>query len=247
MTDEVPSDEELNPVLPEEEAAAQAEEEAALAENAEPNTWSDPAYQELLGTSVDIGDAESTTPGITSFSSEESVLTVKGTGAITQQSDQGHFAYHKVSGNWDLKVFVEDFTGVDVIHKAGIMARKSLTKGSAHFSTVVTGAGQVQNLYREQSNGYVKTDAKSESYCESCSSGKIHISGIDCSGFYYCVWGNVGAFKKCPAGTLYDSNLMVCNWASNVQCKCSAATSEAVDTRLIPIDTNGVWLRIKKS
>ena len=130
----MPAPEVLNPVttVPAEplDAEAAAAEEAQLIENSEPNNWVDPAYVELFPESVDIGDDPTVVNGITSFNDEDGVMTAKGTGFMTQQADQLHFSFHEVyEKNWDFKVFVENFSGLEATSKAGLMARKTLKAG----------------------------------------------------------------------------------------------------------------------
>ena len=161
LTEEVPAPEVLNPVttVPPEplDAEAAAAEEAQLIENSEPNNWQDPAYVEVFPESVDIGEDPTVVNGITSFNDEDGVMTAKGTGFIAQQADQLHFSFHEVyEKNWDFKVFVENFSGLEATSKAGLMARHTLKPGSAHFSTLIAGGNHVQVLYREENQAYVK-------------------------------------------------------------------------------------------
>ena len=161
LTEEVPAPEVLNPVttVPPEplDAEAAAAEEAQLIENSEPNNWQDPAYVEIFPESVDIGEDPTVVNGITSFNDEDGVMTAKGTGFISQQADQLHFSFHEVyEKNWDFKVFVESFSGLEATSKAGLMARQTLKPGSAMFSTLIAGGNHVQVLYREENQAYVK-------------------------------------------------------------------------------------------
>ena len=85
---------------------------------------------------------------------------------MTQQADQLHFSFHEVyEKNWDFKVFVENFSGLEATSKAGLMARKTLKSGSEqeHFSTLIACGNHVQCLYREENQAYVKKGSSSKS------------------------------------------------------------------------------------
>ena len=159
LIEEVLAPEELNPSTTAVPSEEEQQEELILAQNSEPNTWADPSYQEAFGTSIDIGNEPSTTPGITSFSNEEGVMTVKGTGFISLQEDQFHFAYEKISGNFDIMIRVEGFTGLEDTARAGLMVRRELKAGSDHFSTLIAGSQQVQNIYRESNKAFTSIGA----------------------------------------------------------------------------------------
>ncbi|KAL9182412.1 hypothetical protein ACHAXT_013064 [Thalassiosira profunda] len=58
--------------------------------------------------------------------------------------------------------------------------------------------------------------------CEQCTSGSFLVAGDNCLGFHYCNSGSLGAYVACPAGTLYDANMMACNWEDQVACSCAS-------------------------
>ena len=154
LIEEAPAPEELDPPTTE----VPSEEELILEENSDPSTWADPSYQEAFGTSIDIGNEPSTTPGLTSFSNQEGAMTVK-VGHISLQEDQFHFAYEKISGNFDIMIRVEGFTSLEATARAGLMVRRELKPGSDHFSTLIAVSEQVQNLYRESNKAFTSIGA----------------------------------------------------------------------------------------
>lgn len=59
------------------------------------------------------------------------------------------------------------------------------------------------------------------SYCQSCPpTGWSFVAGDACTGFYHCLDGERGFYQACPAGTMFDSNSLGCDYISLVTCMC---------------------------
>ena len=50
-----------------------------------------------------------------------------------------------------------------------------------------------------------------------CKSNGLNPDPTNCQKFYQCLNGTLHTFS-CPAGTLFDANMKICNWASRVNC-----------------------------
>lgn len=62
---------------------------------------------------------------------------VAGGADIWEQSDQFHFVYKQVAGDFDIAVRVEAFTPAHLYSKAGLMVRESLNADSPHLMFLV--------------------------------------------------------------------------------------------------------------
>merc|ERR1712039_692880 len=53
------------------------------------------------------------------------------------------------------------------------------------------------------------------------------IATSDCRGYYHCVNGDLAVESPtdCPAGTLFNNDLQVCDWDYNVDCPSNSITS----------------------
>lgn len=58
----------------------------------------------------------------------------------------------------------------------------------------------------------------------------------DCKQFYRCANGKLSV-QSCPAGTLFDNSLKVCNWADKVSCSTGSSNSiDSVSGTCLPSD-----------
>jgi len=71
-----------------------------------------------------------------------------------------------------------------------------------------------------------------------CPDGYSGLRAYDsCTEYYHCVYGHVtGDPLPCPAGTLFDSKLQICNWASQVQCESGSCGSTSIAPTPTPPD-----------
>lgn len=61
--------------------------------------------------------------------------------------------------------------------------------------------------------------------CAGCPSGATGLYALDgCLAFRNCLSGVDKGIITCPAGTLFDETLGICNWASEVKCNCQASS-----------------------
>lgn len=64
---------------------------------------------------------------------------------IWEKSDQFHFVWQELSGDFDVAVRVESFTPAHLYSKAGLMIRESLAADSAHLMLVLFADNQPRN------------------------------------------------------------------------------------------------------
>jgi hypothetical protein len=62
---------------------------------------------------------------------------IAGGSDIWEKSDQFHFLYKQISGDFDIAIRVESFTPAHLYSKAGLMIRETLSGDSAHFMFLV--------------------------------------------------------------------------------------------------------------
>ena len=60
--------------------------------------------------------------------------------------------------------------------------------------------------------------------CPSGSANGLMLPILNCGGFYYCIGGVPSQVLMCAPGTLFDTSLSGCNWASSVTCSCASPT-----------------------
>ena len=70
---------------------------------------------------------------------------IAGGADIWEKTDQFHFAYREISGDFDIAVRVESFTPAHPYSKAGLMLRESLDTASAHFMFFVFSDNRARN------------------------------------------------------------------------------------------------------
>ena len=67
--------------------------------------------------------------------------------------------------------------------------------------------------------------------CQACPLGATGLYAMNnCTGFRQCVSGESTATFTCPAGTLFDEKLGVCDWAIDVNCLCNTAVGQVSPT-----------------
>jgi len=64
---------------------------------------------------------------------------------VWEKSDQFHFVYKEISGDFDIAVRVQNFMPADLYSKAGLMARETLEAGSRHLFFVVFSDNEPRN------------------------------------------------------------------------------------------------------
>uniref|UniRef100_A0A182NJ73 chitinase n=1 Tax=Anopheles dirus TaxID=7168 RepID=A0A182NJ73_9DIPT len=125
---------------------------------------------------------------------------------------------------WSLET--DDFQGVCGGGKYPLMHEiRSLVNGGAPSPTTLppsptptttTAAGQSTGT--GSSSG--TTTAQPPSADRPCAGGQVGFvpHPTDCSRYFMCVNDDTAFEFSCPAGTLFDPNINVCNWADNVTC-----------------------------
>lgn len=118
--------------------------------------------------STDIGSPAK--PG--TYTIIDGIIEITAGGAdIWGESDQFHFAYRALDGDFQVSVHLESFSKADLYSKAGIMVRESLEAGSKHAFMVAFPDNNLRNhnnggiefQYRKETNGecvaiYPETD-----------------------------------------------------------------------------------------
>jgi TolB protein len=97
---------------------------------------------------ADIGAVK--TPGAAVYDASEQAYTLQGSGAnMWFASDEGHFAWKRVTGDFIIQAKVEfEGKGVDPHRKVGLMVRASLDGASPHVSVARHGDGLTALQYR---------------------------------------------------------------------------------------------------
>ena len=62
-----------------------------------------------------------------------------------------------------------------------------------------------------------------------CTDG-VHPHETDCTTYYQCAHGHRYPDQYCPNGLLFDKDLLVCNWAENVECNFQSSTDPITTT-----------------
>jgi len=79
-------------------------------------------------------------------------LTAGGVGGITSTADSFRFVYRSIAGDFDISTRIAEFTKSNSHAKAGLMARSSLSSGSAYVGALITPT-QNASQYRSTTNG----------------------------------------------------------------------------------------------
>lgn len=115
----------------------------------------------LFEKNSDIGNVKHT--GSIKYDESEQSYTIRGSGAnIWFDSDEFHFAFRKISGDFILRARIEFMgEGIDPHRKAGWMIRKNLDNDAAHASATVHGDGLTSLQYRPD-KGVMMQEVKSD-------------------------------------------------------------------------------------
>jgi len=109
-----------------------------------------PAQTPLVGVDIGapkpVGSTVEVTPG------RDYDVTAGGVD-ISGTSDQLHFAYKQVTGDFDVKVRIQSLSQQDLFTKAGIMARTSLAGGSSNVAVVLTPSDRGARLQVRRTDG----------------------------------------------------------------------------------------------
>ncbi len=70
---------------------------------------------------------------------------IAGGADIWESSDQFHFVFREISGDFDIRVRIESFTPAHLYSKAGLMIRESQDAASAHVMLVVFSDDEPRN------------------------------------------------------------------------------------------------------
>lgn len=80
-------------------------------------------------------------------------------------------------------------------------------------------------------------------YCGTCAAGNI-LSQYSCTGYYTCLFGEIGPYRACGPGTVFDSSINNCNFDyATPECGCDAsspnsyASLNAPPTTLSPVQS----------
>jgi hypothetical protein len=69
---------------------------------------------------------------------------------------------------------------------------------------------------------FISAGLRVDAYCED---GHYPSPGTNCQAFYQCAHGEKLRDIYCPAGTLFNSDINVCDWSYNVDCEKSTSTT----------------------
>ena len=64
-------------------------------------------------------------------------------------------------------------------------------------------------------------------YCGTCAGGTI-LSQYSCTGYYTCLFGEIGPYRACGTGTVFDASINNCNFAyATPECGCDASSPDS--------------------
>jgi hypothetical protein len=65
-------------------------------------------------------------------------------------------------------------------------------------------------------------------YCGSCAGGTTYLSQYDCAGYYTCLFGEVGPYRECGPGTVFDPSINNCNFDyATPECGCDIESPDS--------------------
>jgi len=75
-------------------------------------------------------------------------------------------------------------------------------------------------------------------YCGTCADGDI-LSQYSCTGYYTCLFGEVGPYRACGPGTVFDSSINNCNFDyATPECGCDASSPNSYASLNAPPTTS---------
>ena len=75
-------------------------------------------------------------------------------------------------------------------------------------------------------------------YCGTCADGDI-LSQYSCTGYYTCLFGEIGPYRECGPGTVFDSSINNCNFDyAAPECGCDASSPDSYASLNAPPTTS---------